>query len=100
MRIQTVVLTMGLAGALALNACSKQTQQNAQRTADSASSDLAVDADKAGDKLSTAADKAAASAKDAAADAADKTGQALSAAGQKLDEAGHRADRELHDTSK
>lgn len=67
---------------LALAACSKQTEQTASNLAESAASDTAHNADKAGDAVAGAADNVGAAASNAARDTAD----ALHDAGRKVDE--------------
>jgi hypothetical protein len=77
---KTALLALSLTAALAIVGCSRQTQENAQRTAESAGEDVGGAAAKASDALDNAAGavgKAAGEAADSASVAADRMGDKI-----------------------
>ncbi|HEY6870306.1 MAG TPA: hypothetical protein VI199_11185 [Novosphingobium sp.] len=92
MRLTSLVLAAAALG-LPLAGCSKKTEKTASALAESAASDTARNADKAGDAVAGAAGDLGAAASDAARD----TAKALHKAGDKVDEKAGEAHRKAHE---
>src|SRR5579872_6582060 len=89
---KTALIALSLAAGLAVAGCSKQTQEDAQKTAESAGEDVGGAAVKASDAIDTAADAVGS----AAAKAADSASTAAGRMGDKIKEGADKARAQRH----
>lgn len=94
-----LILALSLAAGLAVTACSQESQENAERTADSVGEDIGGAATTASDAIGDAADAVGNAADDSAraiSGAADEAGAAVDEAGNKIEEGTERTRARIH----